>query len=70
MFVSMFPCNECAKLIIQSGIKRVVYICDKYSETEQIKASKILFQMAQIQLEQFIPTRSKIIIDFNSAVDD
>ena len=70
MFVSMFPCNECAKLIIQSGIKRVVYICDKYSETEQIKASKILFQMAQIQLEQFIPRRSKIIIDFNSAVDD
>lgn len=66
IYVSMFPCNDCAKLIIQSGIKRVIYLCDKYAETEQIKASKILFKLTNVHYEQFIPKRSKIIIDFDT----
>jgi dCMP deaminase len=69
IYVSMFPCNDCAKLIIQSGIKRVVYLSDKYSLTEQIKASKILFALAGIHHIQYKPKRSKIVIDFDSFLD-
>ena len=43
MYVALFPCNDCAKLIIQSGIKEVIYLDDKYHDTEQTKASRILF---------------------------
>lgn len=66
IYVSMFPCNDCAKLIIQSDIKRVVYLCDKYASTEQIKASKILFKLAGVQTERYIPKRSHVIIDFEA----
>ena len=65
IYVSMFPCNDCAKLIIQSGIRMVVYLCDKYALTEQIKASKILLKLAGIQMHQFVPKRKRIIIDFD-----
>ena len=40
IYVALFPCNECAKAIIQSGIKEVIYISDKYAETDATKASK------------------------------
>lgn len=70
IYVSMFPCNDCAKLIIQSGIKRVVFLCDKYAHTEQTKASKIMFKMAGIQMEQFKPKRKRIVIDFKFFEND
>ena len=66
IYVSMFPCNECAKIIIQSGIKKVIYLYDKYSTSEQTQASKILFRLASIVCEQYIPKREKITIDFSS----
>lgn len=40
IYVDLFPCNECAKLIIQSGIKEIIYVCDKYKDTDGVKASK------------------------------
>ena len=40
LYVSLFPCNECAKAIIQSGIKTIVYDCDKYENTPSVIASK------------------------------
>ena len=43
IYVDLFPCNECAKLIVQSGIKEVYYLCDKYKDTDGVRASKILF---------------------------
>lgn len=64
IYVSLFPCNECAKLIIQSGIKKVMYLSDKYSHTEHTKASKVLFKLSGVTLEQFIPKRKSITIDF------
>ena len=39
LYVSLFPCNECAKAIIQAGIKEVIYDCDKYADTAEVKAS-------------------------------
>ena len=43
IYVALFPCNECAKAIIQCGIKEVVYLSDKYNGTEGNIASKRLF---------------------------
>ncbi len=52
IYVSLFPCNECAKAIIQSGIKRIVYESDKYADTETTIASKKMLQAAGIELIQ------------------
>ncbi len=52
IYVSLFPCNECAKAIIQSGIKRVVYESDKYSGTQGNIASKKMFRDAGVELVQ------------------
>jgi dCMP deaminase len=65
LFVGLFPCNECAKLIIQSGIKRVVYICDKYKDKHEYIASKRLLEMAKIETILFKTNRNQILIDFN-----
>ena len=65
IFVALFPCNECAKAIIQSGIKEVVYLSDKYSETDIVKASKRMLNAAGIKLTQLKPKLNKIEISFN-----
>ena len=52
LYVSLFPCNECAKAIIQSGIKRIVYESDKYADSETTIASKKMLQAAGIELVQ------------------
>ena len=52
IYVSLFPCNECAKAIIQAGIKRIVYESDKYADTETTIASKKMLQAAGIELVQ------------------
>lgn len=43
IYVDLFPCNECAKIIIQSGIKEVIYLSNKYAESENNIASRKLF---------------------------
>ncbi|MBR2802752.1 MAG: dCMP deaminase family protein [Erysipelotrichaceae bacterium] len=50
IYVSLFPCNECAKAIIQSGIKKVVYEDDKYAGTDSIIASKKMLKSAGVEL--------------------
>lgn len=52
LYVTLYPCNECAKLIIQSGIKEIVYVSNKYETTDSIKASKKMFDAAGIKLRQ------------------
>lgn len=52
LYVALFPCNECAKAIIQSGIKRVVYKEDKYADTELVKVSKRMLTSAGVELVQ------------------
>lgn len=53
IYVTLFPCNECAKAIIQSGIKEVIYLSDKYAETDSVKGSKRMFDMAGIKYTQY-----------------
>lgn len=65
IYVALFPCNECAKAIIQSGIKEVIYISDKYKDTDLVQASKRMLNCAGIKLTQFESEKS-ITIHFNS----
>lgn len=53
LYVSLFPCNECAKAIIQAGIKTVVYDSDKYADTPMTKASKRMFDAAGVRYYQY-----------------
>ncbi|MFV0381753.1 MAG: deoxycytidylate deaminase [Breznakia sp.] len=52
VYVSLFPCNECAKAIIQSGIRRVIYEKDKYHHSESNKASRKMFDAANVAYER------------------
>ncbi len=52
IYVSLFPCNECAKAIIQSGIKEIVYESDKYADLPATKASKRMLAAAEVHLRQ------------------
>lgn len=58
IYVALFPCNECAKAIIQSGIKEVIYISDKYANTEGTIASKKMLAAAGIKLTQFVSNKT------------
>lgn len=53
LYVALFPCNECAKAIIQAGIREVVYLSDKYAETDGTKASRRMLTAAGVTLRQF-----------------
>ena len=48
IYVPLFPCNECSKAIIQSGIREVIYISDKYAHTDSVKASKRMMDSAGV----------------------
>ena len=49
VYVALFPCNECAKAIIQSGIKEVIYLSDKYKDSDNVIASKKMFDMCGVK---------------------
>ncbi|KAM8968460.1 deoxycytidylate deaminase isoform 1-T1 [Sarcophilus harrisii] len=66
MYVALFPCNECAKLIIQAGIKEVIYMSDKYHDSDETTAARLMFDLAGIKFRKFTPKYSKIVIDFDS----
>ena len=63
IYVSLFPCNECAKAIIQSGIKEVVYWQNKYAGTDGVKASEMMFRMAGVTLRQYTPSGREVRFD-------
>ena len=64
LFVALFPCNECAKAIIQSGIQEVVYLSDKYADTSTTIASKRMFKSAGVTCTQMKPSMNSITLDF------
>ncbi|XP_011297873.1 deoxycytidylate deaminase isoform X2 [Fopius arisanus] len=65
IYVGLFPCNECAKVIIQSGITKVIYMSDQNSHKPETIASKKMFEAAKVEYRQYIPKQKKIVIDFN-----
>lgn len=64
IYVALFPCNECAKAIIQSGIREVIYLSDKYSDTDSTKASKRMLESAGVRLTRFLPDKDSITLNF------
>ncbi|KAK7096813.1 deoxycytidylate deaminase-like [Littorina saxatilis] len=68
MYVGLFPCNECAKLIVQSGIKEVVYYSDAKAEKPEYRASKRLLDRAHVKYRQYKSEKaqvSKVLVDFD-----
>lgn len=63
LYVSLFPCNECAKAIIQCGIRTVVYGMDKYADTDSVRASKRMFHAAGVRYYQYQKTGRKIELE-------
>ena len=63
IYVKLFPCNECAKAIIQSGIKEVIYKCDKYKDTDSVKVSKKMFDMAGVKYTEYQSRGIKLEMD-------
>jgi len=63
LFVTLFPCNECAKVIIQSGIKEVIYLSDKYAGTEGNIAAKKMLDVCGIKYREYKKKNKKIEIE-------
>ncbi|SFQ21084.1 dCMP deaminase [Lachnospiraceae bacterium XBB1006] len=63
LYVSLFPCNECAKAIIQAGIKTIVYESDKYAMTPSTIASKRMLDAAGIKYYQYQHTNREITLN-------
>ena len=66
IYVALFPCNECCKAIIQSGIREVIYLSDKYANTDAVIASKKMFEAAGVKLTQLKTSTNKIEISFET----
>ena len=64
IYVGLFPCNECTKAIIQSGIKEVIYLSDKYANTPATLASKKMLNSAGIKTTQLRPTKAELVLNF------
>ena len=64
IYVALFPCNECAKAIIQSGIKEIVYLSDKYANTDGTIASKRMLKSAGIKFTQLTTNTKNLNINF------
>ena len=62
LYVTLFPCNECAKAIIQAGIRTVIYDSDKYADTPSVIASKRMFDAAGVRYYQYTHTNREIKI--------
>ena len=67
IYVALFPCNECAKAIIQSGIREVIYISDKYADTMGTRASKRMLSAAGVKLTKLTPKKQSLLIDFDES---
>ncbi|MBQ8927488.1 MAG: dCMP deaminase family protein [Oscillospiraceae bacterium] len=62
LYVTLFPCNECTKAIIQSGIRRVVYLENKYAGTDAILASERMLQLAGVTFEAYAPEGRSVTV--------
>lgn len=64
MYVTLFPCNECAKFIVQSGIKKIIYLSDKYGNKKETIAAKKIFDNCGVKYIKYEQKKEKITISF------
>jgi dCMP deaminase len=67
IYTALFPCNECAKAIIQAGISEVIYLSDKYAGQDVFIASRNMFEKAGVSCRKVVPVVKRIDISFNEA---
>ena len=65
IYTALFPCNECTKAIIQSGIKEVIYLSDKYEGNDIFKASKIMLDKSGISYRKVDSKLTNLVLSFN-----
>ena len=65
LYVALFPCNECAKAIIQAGVKEVLYLSDKYADTSATRASQRMMDSAGVAYRQLQPSTKTIVLDLS-----
>ncbi len=65
LYVSLFPCNECAKAIIQSGIEEVIYLSDKYAHTQSTRTSRRMLASAGVKTRRLTPNLDELTINYN-----
>ncbi|SDC08801.1 deoxycytidylate deaminase [Niabella drilacis] len=65
IYTALFPCNECSKAIIQSGISEVIYLSDKYAGKENFIAAKRMLQTAGIRLRKMTPGVNEVTLSFD-----
>ena len=61
--MTLFPCNECAKAVIQSGIREIIYADDKYADTPAVRASKRMLTAAGVAFKLYQPSGRKITLE-------
>ncbi|MDF2586457.1 MAG: hypothetical protein K0S41_298 [Anaerocolumna sp.] len=62
LYVTLFPCNECTKALIQKGITEIIYLSDKYADTDAVKAAKRMLQSAGITFRAYEPINRDVVI--------
>ncbi len=62
VYVTLFPCNECTKAIIQTGIAEVIYLDDKYHDTDSTRASRRMLDMAGVRYRRYEPTGRELTV--------
>ena len=65
IYTALFPCNECTKAIIQSGITEVIYLSDKYENTDAAKASRLMLNKAGVLCRKVQTGISSLLLSFN-----
>ena len=63
LYVTLFPCNECAKAIIQAGIKEVIYLSDKYKDTPGCVVSKLMLDKCGVKCRKYEPKNKKMEVN-------
>ncbi|KSV58986.1 deoxycytidylate deaminase [Acetivibrio ethanolgignens] len=63
VYVTLFPCNECTKALIQSGIKEIIYGSDKYADSDSVRASKRMMDTVGIKYRQYEPVGRSITLE-------
>ena len=65
IYTALFPCNECSKAIIQSGIREVIYLSDKYAGTDVSLASKRILDATNVTYRKVEVKRKSIELSFD-----
>ena len=64
IYVTLFPCNECVKLLLQSGIKKIIFLSDKYHDTDGARAARRMLEMVGVEVVAFKAEAERLVIDF------